>query len=171
MVPEPALLPIDRGCELGLYHQRICCCCTLLYCCTTSSVGKCVRRLVVGSEGGAGWWVSTRMVWCVRCSGCLTCLVVLLFSGPIMVVSPLSLDLYCCCIRHLLYTCCNTWWMGGSLRGRQCCTTFCYTAASQWVDRFVAVTVLCVPPAVSPQLRGLFFLFFLFSSDPGPALE
>ena len=48
----------------------------------------------------------------------------------------------------LLYTsfavlyCCNTWWVGGSLRGRHCCTTFCCTAVSRWVDRFVAETML-----------------------------
>ena len=79
-----------------------------------------------------------------------------------MVVSPLSLDLYYCCIRLLLY-CCNTWWVvGGSLRGRHCCTTFCCTAVSRWVDRLVAVTLSCVPPAVCPPLRGLFFSCFFF---------
>ena len=35
-----------------------------------------------------------------------------------------SLDLYYCCIRLLLY-CCNTWWVGGSLPGRHFCTTYC----------------------------------------------
>ena len=91
--------------------------------------------------GGVGWWVSTWMVQCVPLlCGCSTCFV-LSFSGPIMVVSPLSLDLYYCGIRLLLYCCCNTW-VGGSLRGRHCCTTFCCTAVSRWVDRFVAETML-----------------------------
>ena len=88
-----------------------------------------------------------------------------------MVVSPLSLDLYYCCIRHLLYRCCNTW-VGGSLHGRHSCTTFCSTVVSRWVDRFVAVTMLCVPPVVSPTLRGLFFfLLYFLSSYTGPALK
>ena len=85
-----------------------------------------------------------------------------------MVVSPLSLDLYYCCIRHLLYCCCTTWWVGGSLRGRHCCATFCCTAVSRWVDRFVAVTMLCVPPVVSPPLCVFFFLFSFSPAMPAP---
>ena len=88
------------------------------------------------------------MVECVRRYGCLTCFV-LLFSGP-MVVSPLSrrwsaafeLDTSTTDVRRLLY-CCNTWWVGGSLRGRHCCSTYCCTAVSGWVDRFVAVASCC----------------------------
>ena len=76
-------------------------------------------------------------------------------------VSPLSLDLYHCCTRHSLCCCCNTW-VGGSLRGRHCCTTFCCTAVSRWVDRFVAVTIMCISPVVSQSLRRLFYSFFFF---------
>ena len=65
-----------------------------------------------------------------------------------MASSPLSLDHGALCLRtgytsttavsHLLYSC-NTWWVGGSLRGRHCCTTYCFTAVSGRVDRIVAV--------------------------------
>ena len=171
MVPEPALSTIDRGCELGLYHQRICCCCcTLLYCCTTSWVGRLVRRSVVGS---VGWWVGSVggsvRGWseCVRCSGCLTCFV-LLFSGPIM-VSPLSSrPLQLLLIGHLLYCCCNTWWVGGSLRGRHCCTTFCCTAVSGWVDRFVAVFVCSCRVSTASWFFVYYFLFIFSPAIPAP---
>ena len=107
------------------------------------------------------------MVECVGGYGCLTCFVPL-FSGP-TVVSPLSLDLYYCCIRHF------------------CCTAVIHGG---WVDRFVGVTVvlcfavllsvgeyiasllLCVP-VVCPRLLLFFFSFFLFSFSfryTGPAL-
>ena len=51
------------------------------------------------------------------------------------------------------------------------CATFCCTAASGWVDRFVAVTMMYVP-VVCPPFRGLlcFFIFPFFSRYPGPAL-
>ena len=165
MGPEPALSTIDRGCELSLYHhQRICCCCcTLLYCCTTSWVGRLVRGWVVDSVGG---WVGSVGGSVRRWSSVFVALgydvSYFFFLDPLCMVSPLSLDLYYyCCIRHLLYCCCNTW-VGGSLRGRHGCTTFCCTAVSRWVDRFVAVTMLCVPPVVSPPLRELFSLFSFF---------
>ena len=75
-------------------------------------------------------------------------------------LTALSLDLYYCSIRRLLYLCCNTLWVGGSLRGRHCCTTFCCTTVSQWVDRFGAVTMLGVFIVVSPHIRGFLFSFF-----------
>ena len=83
-------------------------------------------------------------------------------------LTALSLDLYYCSIRRLLYLCCNTLWVGGSLRGRHCCTTFCCTAESGWVARFVAVTMLCVPPVVCPPLRGLFVSFSFSPAVPAP---
>ena len=107
-----------------------------------------------------GWWVSTWMVECVRCSGCLTCFV-LWFSGPTMVVSPLSLDLYYCCILYVI-----------------CCTADVHgwvdrfvgvTGVSGWVNRSVAVTMMCVP-VVSPPLRGVFFSFSILSIYTGTAL-
>ena len=81
------------------------------------------------------------MIECARGYGCLTCFV-LLFSGP-MVVSLLSLHDGAMSVRAG-HTCTavrlyNTWWVGGSLRGRHCCTTYCFTAVSGRVDRIVAV--------------------------------
>ena len=101
------------------------------------------------------------MVECVRGYGCLPCFVLFFIfwtHGGFIALSTSTTA-----VRRLLYYCCNTW-VGGSLRGRHCCTTFCCTAVSGWVDRFVAViTMLCGSPVVSPPLRGLFFFFFLFS--------
>ena len=109
------------------------------------------------------WWLSRWMVECGRGSGCSTCFV-LLFSGH-MVVSPLSLstsiNTTAAVYRHFLY-CCITWWVGGSLRGRYCCcTTFCCTAVSGWVDRSVAV-VVCSCRLVHGFVGYFFFCFSSF---------
>ena len=94
------------------------------------------------------------MVECVGGSGCMTCFV-LSFAGRM--VSPLSTSIYHYCVRHLL-DCCSTW-VGGSLRGRHCCcTTFCRTAVSGWVDRFIAV-VVCSCRVFTPSWD--IFSFFL----------
>ena len=66
-----------------------------------------------------------------------------------------ELDTSTTAVSHLLF-CCNSWCMGGSLRGRRCCTTFCCTAVSGWVDRFVAVVCCCRVP----RRREFFFVFF-----------
>ena len=62
-------------------------------------------------------------------------------------------------VSRLLH-CCNTWWVGGSLRGCLCCTTYCCTAVVQgcgWVDRFVAAVLWCVHEFVG----YFYFIFFL----------
>ena len=56
--------------------------------------------------------------------------------------------------------------MGGSLRGRHCCTRFCCTVVSGWVDSFVAVVVCSC--RVSTASWDIFFFYPFSPGIPAP---